>query len=676
MISSAQRRRSLHSRLALGCRSVLEALESRVFLSAIPSPLAVAEVGTPTGGSATYDSTTHTYTITGAGYDIFGAADGFETVYQPLTGDGTVTVQVTSDSANTDHSLAGLTIRNSLSTTSANMWVAARDGGSVFVDSRLVDNQLGNDDNNGVPGTLPEFVRLTRTGDTVKAFYSTDGGNTYQLLDTQTINFTSNTVLVGMAVSSQTAPATLATATFANFSVVPATGTTATLTSAPAVSANTTTPYQFTVTYNSSNLVNAATVGNNNWVVQLPDGSTEPATLITTGLTNASTIVATYQINPPTTNGTYTITTGNTPVTDINGTQIPGGTLGTFSVAPSDTVNGLVRTPQLSGIAGATVFVDSNHNGVLDTGERSAVTDASGAFSLSGLSDGTYSITETPPAGQQTLPNSSDTVTLSGDETVNNVNFVNTAANTAGSTTNLTGVFVTSFPTSIQAGSLSNSKVRIINNGKTRITKTVNVTELLTPDGTASSAVALLNTKSVKLNLGAGQSVVVPVSFTYPLSPTGSYKVLAVVDSANAVAESNKLDNVFSSSAIDITPQGSVGTHFIVASLKSAPKVSHKSKAPYKFTVTYTATGSLVNPLRIGNNNWVVVFPDGSVEATLLASSVKTAASKIVATYKIPAPSVNGTYTIKTSIDRAANLLGDQVAIGTLATFSVAIPTA
>ena len=94
----------------------------------------------------------------------------------------------------------------------------------------------------------------------------------------------------------------------------------------------------------------------------------------------------------------------------------------------------------------------------------------------------------------------------------------------------------------------------------------------------------------MKLSLKPKQSVIVPLNITYPASTsTGSYKVLAVVDSGNAVAESNKLDNVFASSAIQINVPGTTGPHFIVATLKSAPKVTSKSSKPYTFTVTYTA---------------------------------------------------------------------------------------
>jgi hypothetical protein len=417
-------------------------------LSAVPAPLTSVELGTATGGSASFNSTNSTFTVVGGGFDIFGAADAAHYVFEPLTGSGTVTVEVTSNSPNNGKDLAGLCIRDSLSSTAANMWIAARDDGTAFADSRLTNGAVGTSDSVLV-GSIPEFFRITRTGNTVVGSYSTDGGITYTVLDAQTINFTNNTVLVGMAVSSQTAPTTLATATFANFSVVPAHTGSVTLT-APTVSNAVTTPYQFTVTYTATNGVDASTIGNNNWIVTLPDGTTEAATLVSSGLTNGSPITATYQIPRPTLAGAYTVVAGTTPVTDLQGTNIgSGGTLGGFTVTESSS---------------------------------------------------------------------------------------------------------------------------------------------------------------------------------------------------------------------------------IVATLKSAKKITSKKPSLYKFTVTYTAKGSLVNPLRLGNNNWAVNLPGGGVQATLLSTQIKNAAAVVVATYQLPTPTINGVYPIVTSIDRAADQLGAQVATGTIGSFIVAIP--
>jgi len=440
-IRSTRRVRSASGRLA-------EFLESRRMLSAIPAPLTNVALGVAPGGSASYNSSNQTYTIVGGGYDIFGANDAAQYVYEPLQGSGTVTVEVTGDSPNAGRDLAGLCIRDTLSSTAANMWIAARDDGTAFADSRTTDGGVGAFDSIQA-GSLPEYFKLTRDGDLVTGSVSTDGGNTYTVLDTQTINFTSNTVLVGMAVSSQTAPGTLATATFSHFSVVPGT-TGSAVVNAPAVSNAVTTPYQFTVTYTASAGVDASTLGNNNCTVTLPDGSTEGATLVSSGLSNGSPLTATYQIPAPTQAGVYTISNGNFPVTDLQGTNIgAAGVSGTFNV-------------------------------------------------------------------------------------------------------------------------------------------------------TASSS--------------------------------------------------------------------------IVATLKSAPKLTSRRSKLYKFTVTYTAKGSLVNPLRIGNNNWVVEEPGGKVQATLLSKQIENAAAVVVATYQIPTPTINGIYAIDTSIDLAANQLGAEVATGSIGSFTVKLP--
>ncbi len=119
-----QSSRSAQGRLLVACQCLLEALESRLLLSAIPAPLMGADIGTPAGGSDSYDSNTGIITVTGAGHDIIGGSDAFHYVYEPLDGDGTITVKIDSDSANSGESLAGLDIRTSLLPDAANVFVA------------------------------------------------------------------------------------------------------------------------------------------------------------------------------------------------------------------------------------------------------------------------------------------------------------------------------------------------------------------------------------------------------------------------------------------------------------------------------------------------------------------------------------------------------------------------
>jgi sugar lactone lactonase YvrE len=66
--------------------------------------------------------------------------------------------------------------------------------------------------------------------------------------------------------------------------------------------------------------------------------------------------------------------------------------------------NGLRDTGEV-GIAGWTVFLDTNQNGVLDAGETSTTTDASGNYAFPGLPAGSYTVAEQLQAGwQQTFP--------------------------------------------------------------------------------------------------------------------------------------------------------------------------------------------------------------------------------------------------------------------------------
>ena len=195
----------------------VELLETRRLLSNVPAPLLSVDIGTPTGGSASYVANTKTFTVIGSGSDLYGASDAFHFVYEPLVGDGSVTVRVLTDSPNGDHSLAGLDIRSSLSPSAPDLFLGARDDGSVFVNARPEDGFGGVNLNPGQAGMLGEFLRIKRSGTTVTASVSNDGVTFTQIAQDTIV--LPHVALVGMAVASQTAPATLAAATFDQFAV-------------------------------------------------------------------------------------------------------------------------------------------------------------------------------------------------------------------------------------------------------------------------------------------------------------------------------------------------------------------------------------------------------------------------------------------------------------------------
>jgi regulation of enolase protein 1 (concanavalin A-like superfamily) len=179
----------------------------------------IGQVGVPGCGSYASD----TFTVQGSGTDIGGTADGFHFVYQPLSGDGTITARVTSlQGAGWSFAKAGVMIRETMSADAADAYMAYQQGvsngywwdGVIFI-ARPSDG--GSNDQVASTATgLPYWVRVVRSGNTFSAYGSQDGVN-WVGLGSQTVTMAQN-VYVGLGVTSANNSA-LATATFDNVSV-------------------------------------------------------------------------------------------------------------------------------------------------------------------------------------------------------------------------------------------------------------------------------------------------------------------------------------------------------------------------------------------------------------------------------------------------------------------------
>jgi phospholipase D-like protein len=139
----------------------------------LPSPWVhqdVGAVGIP--GSASFSG--GVFTVAGAGSDIWGAADSFHFVYQPLTGDGQIVARVASIQNTSPNAKAGLMFRSSLSATAANVIIDVQPGGSIEFMSRTSDGGstawLA-----GGTSPAPTWLRLVRSGSTVTGSVSSDG---------------------------------------------------------------------------------------------------------------------------------------------------------------------------------------------------------------------------------------------------------------------------------------------------------------------------------------------------------------------------------------------------------------------------------------------------------------------------------------------------------------------
>lgn len=180
-----------------------------------PSAWASRDVGA-VGVAGSLAESSGTFTVKGSGADIWLESDGFQFVYQPLSGNGQITACVTSLQFTNEWAKAGVMIRETLAADAryAAALISA-DNGAGF--QRRTATGGGSLHTPGpVWAAAPYWVRLVRNGDTFSGYQSADGV-TWALIGTQTLSLPAN-VYVGLAVTAHN-NAQLCTATFDNVAV-------------------------------------------------------------------------------------------------------------------------------------------------------------------------------------------------------------------------------------------------------------------------------------------------------------------------------------------------------------------------------------------------------------------------------------------------------------------------
>ncbi|HUE86199.1 MAG TPA: S8 family serine peptidase [Vicinamibacterales bacterium] len=169
---------------------------------------AVGEAGAATESSGTF-------TVRGAGADVWGTSDAFHVVHRTLSGDGEIVARVASVQHVHAWTKAGVMIRQSLHPGSPHAFMMVTPGKGLAFQRRTTAGGLSVHTSGGA-GIAPYWVRLTRQGQTITAYKSTDGV-TWSPVGQDTLAI-SGPVYVGLAVGSHVA-GTTATATFSNVTV-------------------------------------------------------------------------------------------------------------------------------------------------------------------------------------------------------------------------------------------------------------------------------------------------------------------------------------------------------------------------------------------------------------------------------------------------------------------------
>jgi hypothetical protein len=179
----------------------------------VPSGWSARDIGS-VGASGSASGSNGSFTLRGAGADVWGSADGFQFAYRSLTGDGEIITRVTGVDYLHAWSKAGVMMRESLSAGARHAFMLASAGQGLAFQRRVWSD--GSSSNTGAGGGPGYFVRLTRSGNTFDAYQSTDGSS-WTWVGSEWIDMPA-TIYAGVAVTSHYYGA-VTTATFTNTSV-------------------------------------------------------------------------------------------------------------------------------------------------------------------------------------------------------------------------------------------------------------------------------------------------------------------------------------------------------------------------------------------------------------------------------------------------------------------------
>jgi regulation of enolase protein 1 (concanavalin A-like superfamily) len=295
--------------------------------STLPAPWASQDIGSPSvAGQATYASST--FSVSGAGVDIWDVNDQFRFVYQTLDGDGEVVARVASLQNTDPWTKAGVMIREDLSANAPNAMATVTNANGLVFQSRVARGGVSTSIKVG--GAAPQWIRVVRSGNALSGYYSASG-TTWTLIGTTTVTMASR-VYVGLAVTSHNATAS-ATATFSSVTVTAGAGNRAPVLTQPS--------NQTSAEGSSISMALAASD---------PDGNT--LTYSATGLP------ASLSVNPGTGNisGTLTFTSAGTYSVTATASD---GTLSNSKVF-SWTVSDVSQGPTIAGLSPASGAVGTS----------------------------------------------------------------------------------------------------------------------------------------------------------------------------------------------------------------------------------------------------------------------------------------------------------------------------
>jgi chitodextrinase/regulation of enolase protein 1 (concanavalin A-like superfamily) len=336
--------------------------------SVTPLTWSNGDIGT-VAATGSYSLSGGTFTVMGSGADIWSVADHFQFVYQALSGDGSITARVVSQTNTSAWAKAGVMIRETLATGSRYAAVELTpSNGVVWQDRAATGGEAGT--TQGPIVTAPYWVRVVRAGNTFTGYLSSDGV-TWTSIGHYTITMASQ-VYVGLAVCSHF-NGILSTTVFDNVTVTaaaPPPPDTQPPTVPTGLAATSVTATTLTLSWSAStDLPNPGGSGVGGYYVYRNGNTTTPIATVTSGTTFTDSGLTpatayTYQVaafdratpaNISAPSSTLTITTRSMlPATQITNLTVNNGGVFTYAICGTGTTCGTTGF-----VAGVPQYVDS-----------------------------------------------------------------------------------------------------------------------------------------------------------------------------------------------------------------------------------------------------------------------------------------------------------------------------
>jgi hypothetical protein len=166
---------------------------------------------------STYTPATGVWSVQGSGSDIWGGTDHFHFNSTALSGDGSLSAQLISQTNTNAWAKAGPMIRSSAANNAAYYFPQQTPANGISVQYRSTDGATAQSiDGYNPPYALPYYLKASRVGNQYSTYISQDGAN-WTLIpnSTITINSIGSSALAGLAVTSHDS-SQVSTAVFAN----------------------------------------------------------------------------------------------------------------------------------------------------------------------------------------------------------------------------------------------------------------------------------------------------------------------------------------------------------------------------------------------------------------------------------------------------------------------------